>query len=77
MAKPGQRRERSAQSYRRESGVSIYTILLMIDLISKHGAKNGMAQMIVGSIPGEVGIKMLDGMIDMFLDRDLLVVAFL
>ena len=77
MAKPGQRRERSAQSYRRESSVSIYTILLMINLISKHGAKNGMAQMIVGSIPGKVGIKMLDSMIDMFLDRDLLVVAFL
>lgn len=77
MAKPGQRRERSAHSYRRESGVSIHTILFVIDLISKHGAKNGMAQMIVGSIPGKVGIKMLDGMIDMFLDRDFLVVAFL
>ncbi|MBQ9168506.1 MAG: hypothetical protein IJX67_08895 [Oscillospiraceae bacterium] len=77
MAKPGQRKERSAQSYRRELGVSIHTILVVIDLISKHGAKNGMAQMIVRCVPSKVGIEMLDGVVDMLLDRDLLVVAFL
>ena len=77
MEKPGHRRDKSAHSYRIESGISIYTILFVIYLVSEHGTKNGMAQMIVGSIPGKVGIKMLDSMIDMFLDRDLLVVAFL
>lgn len=77
MAKPGQRKERSAHSYRRESGVSIHTILFVIDLVSKHGTENGMAQMIVRCVPSKVGIEMLDGVVDMLLDRDLLIVAFL
>lgn len=36
-----------------------------------------MAQMIVRCVPSKVGIEMLDGVVDMLLDRDLLIVAFL
>lgn len=49
----------------------------MIDLIGKHGSENGMTQMIVALITGKESIQMLNGMVDVFLCGDPLVVAVL
>ena len=62
---------------RSRSGVAIDAISFMIHLIGKHGAQNGMAQMIVALVAGEIGEQVLDGVVDMFFCGDTLVVAIL
>ena len=47
----------------------------MIDLEGEHRAQNGVRQMIVAGIAGEIGIEVLDGMVYVFLGGDLFVVA--
>ena len=58
-----------------ESGESIGSTLIMRHLIGKHRPEDGMAQMIVGSVPGEESIQVLNGMVDMLLGGDFRVVA--
>ena len=62
MAKPGQRSDRSAARIRSESGEADGSILLMINLKGKHRAQNGMSQMIVAGIAGEIGVEVLDSL---------------
>lgn len=75
MAKPGQRSDRSAARIRRGSGEAAGSVLFMIDLEGEHRAQNGVRQMIVAGITCEIGVKMLDGMVYVFLGGDLFVVA--
>ena len=75
MAKPGQRSDRSAARIRSESGEVVSSILLMIDLEGKHRAQNGVRQMIVAGIAGEIGVEVLDGVVHVLLGGDLFVVA--
>ena len=75
MAKPGQRSDKSAARIRSKSGEAVGSVLLMINLEGKHRAQNGVCQMIVAGIAGEIGVKMLDSMIHMFLGGNLFVVA--
>lgn len=49
----------------------------MIDLEGKHRAQNGLHQMIIAGIAGEIGVKMLDGVVHMLFGGDLFVVAIL
>ena len=74
MAKPGHRSDKSAARIRSESGVAVSSVLLMIDLEGKHRVQNGVRQMIIAGIAGEIGVKMLDGMVHMLLGRDFFVV---
>ena len=76
MAKPGQRSDRSAARIRRGSGEAVSSVLLMIDLEGEHRSQNGVCQMIVAGIIGEISVEMLDGMVYVFLSRNLLVIAF-
>ena len=76
MAKPGQRNDKSAARIRSDSGKSVISVLLMIYLIGKHRAQDGVRQMIITRITGKIGIEMLDGMVYVFLSRNLLVIAF-
>ena len=75
MAKPGQRSDRSAARIRSESGEAVDSVLFMIDLEGEHRAQNGVRQMIVAGIAGEIGVKMLDSMIHMLFGGNLFVVA--
>ena len=75
MAKPGQRSDKSAARIRSESGEAVGSVLLMINLEGKHRAQNGVRQMIVAGIAGEIGVKVLDSMVHVFLRRNLFVVA--
>lgn len=75
MAKPGQRSDRSAARIRSESGEAVGSVLLMIDLEGEHRAQNGVRQMIVAGITCEISVEMLDGMVYVFLSRNLFVVA--
>ena len=75
MAKPGHRSDRSAARIRSESGEAIGSILLMINLEGKHRAQNGVSQMIIAGIAGEIGVEMLDNMVYVLLGRNLFVVA--
>ena len=75
MAKPGHRSDKSAARIRRGSGEAVGSVLLMINLEGEHCAQNGVCQMIVTGIAGEIGVKMLDGMVHMFLGGNLFVVA--
>ena len=75
MAKPGHRSDRSAARIRRGSGEAVSSVLLMIDLEGEHCAQNGVRQMIVAGIAGEIGVKVLDGMVHVFLGGNLFVVA--
>lgn len=76
MAKPGQRNDKSAARIRSDSGKSVVSVLLMIYLIGKHRAQDGVRHMIITRITGKIGIEMLDGMVYVFLNRNLLVIAF-
>ena len=49
----------------------------MIHLIGEHGAQDGMAEMVVALVARKVGEQVLDGVIDVFLCRDTLVIAVL
>jgi len=53
---------------------SVYPVSFMIDLKREHRPEYGVTQVIVAFIPGEVGEQVLDGMVDVFLRRDLLVI---
>lgn len=75
MAKPGHRSDKSAARIRSESGETVGSVLLMINLEGKHRAQNGVCQMIVAGIAGEIGVKMLDSMIHMLFGGNLFVVA--
>ena len=77
MAKPGHRSDRSAARLRSESGEAIGSILLMINLEGKHRAQNGVSQMIIAGIAGEIGVEMLDNMVYVLLDGNFFVVAIL
>ena len=72
MAKPGQRSDRSAARIRSESGEAVGSVLLMIDLEGEHCAQNGVCQMIVAGIAGEIGVEVLDSMVHMLLDGNFL-----
>lgn len=75
MAKPGQRSDRSAARIRSESGEAVSSVLLMIDLEGEHCAQNGVRQMIVAGIAGEIGVEVLDGMVHVLLGGDFFVIA--
>ena len=75
MAKPGHRSDRSAARIRSELGEAVGSVLLMIDLEGEHRAQNGVRQMIVAGIAGEIGVEMLNGVVHMLLGGDLFVVA--
>ena len=62
---------------RRRSGIAVDPVPLMIHLIGEHGAQNGMAQMVVALIAGEIGEQVLDGVVDVFFRGNALVVAIL
>lgn len=47
----------------------------MIDLEGEHCAQNGVRQMIVAGIAGEICVKMLDSMVHMLFGGDFFVVA--
>ena len=47
----------------------------MIDLECEHRAQNGVRQMIVAGIAGEIGVEMLNGMVHMLFGGDFFVVA--
>ena len=47
----------------------------MINLEGEHCAQNGVRQMIIAGIAGEIGIEMLNGMVYVLLGGDLFVVA--
>ena len=49
----------------------------MVHLIGEHGAQDGMAEMIVALVARKVGEQVLDGVIDVFLCRDELVISVL
>lgn len=74
MAKPGHLYDRSAARIRRESGFSVDSVVLMVDLIGEHCPQDRVAQVIIALVPGEIGKQVLDGMIDVLLRRNLLVV---
>ena len=74
IAKPGHRRDRSAQSYRYGS-VMVLLSLLMVNLVGEHRPKDRVAQMVVRSVASQVSVQVLDGVIDMLFGRNLLVVA--
>ena len=59
---------------RKESGLSVYPVSLMIDLEGEHRPQDGVAQVVVALIPGQVSEQVLDGVIDVLLRRNLLVV---
>ena len=46
----------------------------MVDLIGEHCPQDRVAQVIIALVPGEIGKQVLDGMIDVLLRRNLLVV---
>ena len=48
--------------------------LLLRQIIGKHTADNGMPQMIIRVITGQISIEMLEGMIDMIFGGDLCIV---
>ena len=75
MAKPGQRSDRSAARIRSESGEAVSSVLLMIDLEGEHCAQNGVRQMIVAGIAGEIGVEVLDGMVHVLIGGDFFVIA--
>ena len=75
MAKPGQRSDKSAARIRSKSGEAVGSVLLMINLEGKHRAQNGVCQMIVAGIAGEIGVEMLNGMVHMLFGGDFFVVA--
>ena len=75
MAKPGQRSDRSAARIRSESGEAVSSVLLMINLKGKHRAQNGVCQMIVAGIAGEIGVEVLDSMVYVLLCGDFFVIA--
>ena len=62
---------------RRRSGIAVDPVPLMIHLIGEHGAQDGMAEMIVALVARKVGEQVLDGVIDVFLCRDELVISVL
>ena len=62
MAKPGQRSDRSTARIRRDSGKAVGSILLMINLEGEHCTQNGVCQMIIAGVAGEIGVKMLDSL---------------
>jgi len=49
----------------------------MVHLIGEHGTQNGMTQMVVALIAGEIGEQVLDGVVDVFFWGNALVVAIL
>ena len=59
---------------RKASGLAVYPVSLMIDLIGEHRPEDGVAQVVVALVSGEVGEQVLDGMVNVFLRRDLLVI---
>ena len=75
MAKPGHRSDKSAARIRSESGETVGSVLLMINLEGKHRAQNGVCQMIVAGIAGEIGVEVLDGMVHVLLGGDFFVIA--
>ena len=62
---------------RSRSGVAIGAISFMVHLIGEHGTQNGMTQMVVALIAGEIGEQVLDGVVDVFFRGNALVVAIL
>ena len=74
IAKPGHRRDRSAQSYRYGSAMVLLSPH-MVNLIGEHRPKDRVAQMVVRAVAGQISIQVLDGVIDMLLDRNFLVIA--
>ena len=62
---------------RRRSGIAVDPVPLMIHLIGEHGAQDGMAEMVVALVARKVGEQVLDGVIDVFLCGDTLVIAVL
>ena len=74
MANPGHLYDRSAAKMRKESGLSVYPVSLMIDLEGEHRPQDGVAQMVVALIPGQIGKQVLDGMVDVLLRGNLLVI---
>ena len=62
---------------RRRSGIAVDPVPLMLHLIGEHGAQDGMTEMIVALVARKVGEQVLDGVIDVFLCRDTLVIAVL
>ena len=73
MAKPGQRSDKSAARIRSESDEAVSSVLLMINLECKHRAQNGVRQMIVAGIAGEIGVEVLDSVVHVFFRRNLFV----
>ena len=59
---------------RKASGLSVYPVSLMIDLEGEHCPQDGMAQVVVALIPGKVDKQVLDGVVDVLLWRNLLVI---
>lgn len=49
----------------------------MVDFESEHGAEDRMAQVFVALVPRQIGVQVLNGMVDMLLSGDLLVIALL
>ena len=47
----------------------------MIDLEGEHCAQNGVCQMIVAGIAGEISVEVLDGMVHVLLGGDFFVIA--
>ena len=74
MANPGHRYDRSAARMRKLSGFPVYSVSLMIDLEGEHRPQNGMAQVVVALIPGQVSEQVLDGVIGVLLRGNLLVI---
>ncbi len=77
-AKPGHRKDKSEQSYFKgfcKSGEAVCSLLFMIDIICKHCAENGVAQMVVARITREERIQMLYRVVDVLLCGNTLVVA--
>ena len=49
--------------------------MLMINLEGKHRAQNGVRQMIIAGIAGEIGVEVLDSMVYVLLCGDFFVIA--
>ena len=60
---------------RKASGLAVYPVSLMIDLIGEHRPEDSVAQVVVALISGEVGEQVLDGMVNVFLRRNPLVIS--
>ena len=59
---------------RRESGFAVYTVSFMVNLKGEHRPQDGVAQVVVALITGQVGEQVLNGVVDVLLGRDLLVI---